>query len=223
MKQIAILITTFLLLGLTGNVSAVMLGFGCISENAMSECAIGEAQISLDVTDAMNDQVLFKFTNNGPANSFISDIYFDNDNGTNIGSTLASIAELQEGLGVDFVTPINGMGDLPGGNQPGVDFNTTMELEAQNASGMGANTSGVDNNNEMLGILLNLQMGKSFADVLNELANGDLRVGIHVQGFDNMDPGSASFINTPVPLPAAVWMMVAGLIGLISFGRSKHI
>ena len=207
-----------LILGLSTNASAVMLSFGCITNNSLANCATGEAQVSLEVTDAMNNQVLFKFTNTGPNASFISDIYFDNDNGTNVGTTLLSIASLQNSMGVDFDFPINGNGDLPGGNTVG--FNTTgsgaMALEAQNEPGA---ANGINNNGEMLGILFNLVMGKGFSDVVSELANGDLRVGIHVQGFGG--GGSESFVNAPVPVPAAVWMLGAGLIGLIGFGRRK--
>ena len=204
----------------SANASAVMLSFGCITNNSMMNCGTGESQTSLEVTDAMNDQVLFKFTNFGPEASFISDIYFDNDNGTGIGSTLASIDDLIESAGVDFDFPINGNGDLPGGNT--VNFNTTgsdeTALEAQNKPG---SENGIDNiGNEMLGILFNLQMGKDFSDVLSELANGDLRVGIHVQGF--YPDGSESFVNAPVPVPAAVWLMGTGLIGLIGFGRKRQ-
>ena len=207
-----------LILGLSTNASAAMLSFGCITNNSLANCATGEAQASLEVTDAMNNQVLFKFTNTGPNASFISDIYFDNDNGTGVGTTLLSIAGLQNSMGVDFDFPINGNGDLPGGNTVG--FNTTgsgaMALEAQNEPGA---ANGINNNGEMLGILFNLVMGKGFSDVVSELANGDLRVGIHVQGFGG--GGSESFVNAPVPVPAAVWMLGAGLIGLIGFGRRK--
>jgi hypothetical protein len=203
----------------SANASAVMLSFGCITNNSMTNCAAGESQTSLEVTDVMNDQVLFKFTNSGPNASFISDIYFDNDNGTGVGSTLASIASLDESTGVDFDFPINGNGDLPGGNT--VNFNTTgtgaMALEAQNEPGA---INGINNNGEMLGILFNLQMGQDFSDVVSELASGDLRVGIHVQGFSG--GGSESFVNAPVPVPAAVWLMCTGLIGLIGFGRKRQ-
>ena len=210
-----------MLLVISSNASAVMIGFGgCITNNSPMDCATGEAQAGLEVTDAMNDQVLFKFTNSGPNASFISDIYFDNDSGTGVGSTLASIASLNESTGVSFQFPINGNGDLPGGNN--VNFDTTgsgaSALEAQNQSGA---ANGINNTgNEMLGILFNLQMGKDFSDVLSELANGDLRVGIHVQGFSN--GGSESFVNAPVPVPAAVWLMGTGLIGLIGFGRKRR-
>ncbi len=214
--KLALVATAF---ALSTNASAVMLSFDCITNNSMANCASGEAQASLEVTDAMNDQVLFKFTNTGPNASFISDIYFDNDAGTGVGTTLLSIASLQNSAGVLFDFPINGNGDLPGGNT--VDFNTTgsgdSALEAQNEPGA---ANGINNNGEMLGILFNLQMGKDFSDVVSELASGALRVGIHIQGFS--PDGSESFVNTPVPLPAAVWMLGAGLIGFVGFSRRRQ-
>ena len=219
------LITTILLISvslmISSNASAVMLSFGCITNNSAINCASGESQLGLEVTDAMNDQVLFKFTNAGPVTSFISDIYFDNDSGTGIGVTLANIASLDESTGVDFGFPAGGMENFPGGNTVG--FDTTPSLSAQNEPG---SENGIQNTgNEMLGILLNLQMGRDFSDVLAELANGNLRVGIHVQGFpDSGNNGrtSESFVNAPVPIPAAVWLMGAGLIGLIGFGRKRQ-
>lgn len=194
----------------SSNASAAMLGFDCITDNIANDCASGEAQLSVNVTDAGNDQVRFLFSNSGPDALFISDIYFDNGEP---GSTLASIDALEEMMGVDFQTPIPGMGDLPGGNTIG--FNTTTNLETNNAPG---SANGIDPG-EMLGVLINLVMGQTFADVLSELANGDLRIGIHVQGF--LPNGSESFVNTPVPVPAAIWFLGTGLLALAGVSRKR--
>lgn len=212
MKNIFIILSLLYALIFSAQASAVMLSFGCITDNSLANCAAGEAQTSLDVTDAGSDQVRFKFSNTGAASFFISDIYFDN--GEN-GSTLASIDSLEEMVGVDFRTPIPGMGDLPGGQM--VDFDTTMELEANNEPGA---ANGIDPG-EMLGIIFNLVSGQTFNDVINELASGDLRVGIHVQGFQ--PDGSESFVNAPVPLPAAVWFLGTGLMALLGLSRHKKI
>lgn len=206
------IILCFGLVILAGNASAVMLGFDCITNNSMTNCAVGEAQLSVDVTDAGSDQVRFTFSNSGPEALFISDIYFDNGEP---GSTLVSIAALEEMMGVDFQTPIPGMGGLPGGNTIG--FDTTMNLETNNAPG---SANGVDPG-EMLGVLFDLVSGQTFADVIDELVSSALRVGIHVQGFQ--PNGSESFVNTPVPLPAAIWFLGTGLLALAGISRKKNV
>lgn len=210
MKITSRLLVLVSILFMSSNASAVMLGFNCITDNIAGDCAAGEAQLSLNVTDAGSDQVRFLFSNLGPDDLFISDIYFDNGEP---GSTLASIAALEESMGVDFQTPIPGMGDLPGGNTIG--FDTTTDLETNNAPGA---ANGIDPG-EMLGVLFNLVMGQTFADVISELANGDLRVGIHVQGFES--GGSESFVNTPVPIPAAIWFLGTGLLALVGVSRKR--
>lgn len=75
------------------------------------------------------------------------------------------------------------------------------------------------NPGETLGIFFALQGTQTYADVVNELASGQLRVGLHVQAFDG--GGSESFVNMPVPVPAALWLFGSGLLGLIGFARRK--
>lgn len=209
-----IILSGFILLTaliVSGNTHAVMLGFNCITNNDMNDCNIGEAQASVEVTDAGNNQVRFTFSNSGSVDVFISDIYFDNGEP---GRTLAGIVALEEMMGVDFQVPIPGMGGLPGGNTVG--FTSTINQNANNVPGA---ANGI-NPGEMLGILFDLVTGQSFANVLAELANGDLRVGIHVQGFE---PGSESFVNTPVPIPAAFWLFGSGVLALAGLNRRKII
>jgi hypothetical protein len=56
--------------------SADIYTFNCITNNAQS-CAIGEAQLSVNVQAAGANQVSFTFNNSGPLASSITDIYFD--------------------------------------------------------------------------------------------------------------------------------------------------
>ena len=190
-------------------VQAVTLSFSCITGNVAGDCAIGEAQLSVDVTDAGPGQVLFTFSNSGPDASSIADVYFDD--GTLLG--LASIDNSDSGVAFSQgASPPN----LPGANNASPPFVTTAGFLAD--SNPPVQPNGV-NPGEYLGITFDLQASGSFADVLAELANGDLRIGIHVQGYET--GGSESFVNNPVPVPAAVWLFGSGLLGLVGIARRK--
>lgn len=194
--------------------SAVSLSFSCITNNSAGDCNIGETQIGVEVTDIGSGMVLFEVTNAGPAASSVTDVYFDD--GTLLG--IAGLIDEDDNYlgafgdaGVDFTQGASPP-DLPGGNTIG--FETTAGFLAD--SDPPAQPNGV-NPNESLGIVFNLQSPGSFADILAELANGDLRLGLHVQGFSS--GGSESFVNVPVPEPGASLLMLLGLTGLSSYRR----
>jgi hypothetical protein len=205
-----ILIVQLLIVGLaSSSASAFTLGFSCITYNSAPDCASGEAQLSVDVTDLGSGQVLFDFMNAGPDASSITDIYFDD--GTLLG--IAGLVDADDNAlgyygdaGVDF-SPGASPGNLPGGNTIG--FVTTTDFLADSDPAVQPN--GV-NPGEMLEIVFNLQPLGTFADVLSELASGELRIGIHVQGFSG--GGSESFVNVPAPEPGTAILMGLGLTAL---------
>ena len=59
---------------------AAGLGSDCITHNLAADCAIGEAQLTLDVLDAGSGQVLFHFENQGPNAATVASIYVDDSN-----------------------------------------------------------------------------------------------------------------------------------------------
>jgi hypothetical protein len=190
-------------LGLAALVSsaspAAAIGFGCITGNIAGDCAIGEAQLSVDVTDLGGGQVLFQLGNSGPAASSITDVYFDD-------GTLLGIASIANGSGVSFIrlaTPA----ELPGANQASPPFETTAGFSADSLPEVQSN--GV-NPGESLGIVFDLIGGMTFVDVLGQLGNGGLRIGIHVQGYAS--GGSESLVN--VPEPGGALLLALGLAGL---------
>jgi len=198
----------------TSTATAVPLGFNCITNNNAADCAIGEAQLSVEVTDLTGGQVLFEFSNAGLADSSITDVYFDD--GTLLG--IAGLIDADDGaLGpmgdpnVDFSEGAS-PGNLPGGNPVG--FVATAGFLADADPPPSGN--GVDPL-ETLGIVFDLQIGGTFADVIAELTNGDLRIGIHVQAFDG--GGSESFVNLPIPEPSAALLIGMGLSILASRRR----
>ena len=189
--------------------NALVYTFDNITNNLPGDAAIGEAQLFVDVTDAGTNQVLFTFRNIGPDASSICDVYFDD------GILLRRITSIDNSeIGVSFSQNARPK-DLPGGN--GVGFEVTAGLSADSDSPTQPN--GV-NPGEFLGILINLQTGFDFDDVLNNLYSGDLRIGIHVQGFES--GGSESFINgAPIPEPATMLLFGSGLIGIAVSGKKR--
>lgn len=191
-------------------IQAATVGFYCITNNNPGDCAIGESQLTVTVTDPGAGQVLFHFKNlAGGSASSITDVYFDD------GSLLA-LASVTNGPGVSFsqyASPPN----LPGGNNINPPFQVTAGFLAD--SNPPVQPNGV-NPGEWLKIYFSLQSGGTFNDVINELGNGQLRIGIHVQGFSS--GGSESFVNVPVPVPAALWLFGSGLLGLVGMAQRKR-
>lgn len=185
--------------------SATTLGFDCITSNSGTNCSAGETQLKVEVSDSGG--LFFKFTNTGSMAMSITDVYFDD------GSTalLATPMTITSSGGVSFsqgAAPPN----LPGGDSLTPAFNVTAGFLAD--ADEPPPQKGV-NPGEWLGISFAYASGKAFSDVDGELSSGDLRIGIHVQGFAN--GGSESFVNLPpseappIPEPATVAMLLAGL------------
>ena len=215
MKKVALILIAIGLL--TGSPAhAALFGFDNITNNNAGDAAIGESQLSVEVTDAGSDQVLFTFLNSGPEASSSANVYFDD-------GSLLSFHDLIDAddnggdPGVDFsqgASPPN----LPGANNASPPFVTSAGLSFD--SDPPAQPNGV-NPSESLGILFDIASGSSFADVIDSIVSTDLRIGIHVQGFAS--GGSESFVNNPAPTPepATMLLLVSGLIGLTGFGRKK--
>ena len=199
--------------------NATTVDFFCITNNSATDCATGEAQLSVDILDIGGDQVLFNINNSGPVEAaIVRQFYFDGD------ATLADIVSLVDAddgvggdAGVDFSLGASPP-DLPGGNSIWPRFDVTAgflgdaDTPKPNEKGIGAG--------ETLGIVFDLQAGMTYADVIDDLTTGALRIGLHVQAFAS--GGSESFVNNPVPVPPAVWLFGSGLLGLIAVARRRQ-
>lgn len=173
--------------------------------------AIGEAQLSVDVTDAGNGQILFTFFNSGSGASSIADIYFDD-------GPFLGIDGIINGAGVNFVIGAN-PSNLPGANNISPSFAASFSAQ----SGPPAQSNGV-NPGETVGILFDLQPGSTFADAIAALNNGDLRIGLHVQGFAGGE--SEGFVNGPpiaLSLPGTLILFGTGsLIAVVAALRRRR-
>ncbi len=175
-----------------------------ITGNSAYSAAAGMAQLRVTVVDWAPGQVGFTFTNSGPDQMSITDVYFAD-------GTLLGISTIINGPGVNFsqgATP----GNLPGGNSISPAFVTTAGFSADSNPPPVAN--GVQPG-EWLTIVFDLINGQTYADTIAAM-NGavNLRVGIHVQGFANGE--SESYIT---PAPGAVALL--GLGGLVMTRRRR--
>jgi hypothetical protein len=181
----------------------------------LADGAIGEAQLFVELTD-MGSQVEFMFTNIGPEASSITDVYFDD-------GTLLGIASITGIPGLVEFSQFASPPDLPGGNNVVPPFVTTAGFSAD--SDPPTQPLGV-NPGESLGITFDLQGGGLYDDILGELESGELRIGIHVQGYSS--GGSESFINNGgnggngvIPAPGAIMLGSIG-IGVVSWLRRRR-
>lgn len=162
-------------------------------------------QLSLDVTQVGNS-VDFKFINAvGGVDVFIGTIYFDFLN-ANLFSTLNQTG--QQGT-VSFTGVTPSTQNFPEGNA--INFTTNAEGDRNGGAGNGVNVG------EYLILTATLNPNASIDDLL---ANGGLRIGLHIQGYPNK--GSDSYVNgqpSAVPLPAAGWLFGSALIGLMGLRR----
>lgn len=197
-----------LLLG-AGPAAALTLGFDCVSNNLAGDCASGEAQLEVTIIGGPGaNQVSFTFTNSGPDDSSITDVYFDD-------GTLLGLASIVDGTGVDFesgASPRN----LPAGNAAAPAFEASFAADSEPP----VQPNGV-NPGEELTVIFDLLAGMTLADTEAALADGSLRIGIHVQGFEG--GGSESFVNDGevVPEPDLGLLLVAPLVALVLRRRQR--
>jgi hypothetical protein len=162
---------------------------------------IGEQQLSFTVEEVTGGMV-FRFENIGEQACSLTDIYFESSL-----ETLKSIVDLDSSDGVSFSLGAN-PGNMPRWEK--VDFEPTLEMTADSDS-PAVSHNGI-NPDEWLEITVETQAG--LEQVCQELNDQSIRIGIHVQAFE--DGGSESFVT---PEPASMSLLAFG--GLILRKRRK--
>ncbi len=184
--------------GLTSPLNATLIQFVRLSNNSPSDLA---AQLKVDVTDPGSDQVDFTFYNEVGTPSSITDVYFDD-------GTLLGIATIFSSSGVSFSQGASPM-DLPGGGNASPPFQVTQGFSAD--SDPPASSNGVNSAVEWLTVRFNLINAKTVADTLSALADGSLRIGIHVQSI--APSGDSDSYITPEPSGALLTLLGVSMGG----------
>lgn len=163
------------------------------------------AQLSMQVTQVGNN-VDFKIANAaGGVDVFVGHVYFDFLN-SNLFSSLTQTGQLGT---VQFTGNASSSTNFPEGNSIG--FTTDADADRFRGAANGINIG------EYLVLSAVLSSTVDIAGLLN---SGDLRVGLHMQGYAS--GGSDSYVSSPsaVPVPTSAWLLMSGL-GLFVIARRR--
>jgi len=204
--------------------SAITYNFQCITNNNASNCAIGEAQLTMVVasfSDSLGQGVGFTFYNTAVNPASITDVYFDDGLlGTGVLAQPMRVINNNpiappNATPVSF-SPLATPANLPGGNPIG--FTTTTGFSADSDNPI--TQRGVNEANESVTIAFAFRGSNTLADVIQALNSGALRVGLHVQSI-GATGGSEGFVNI-VPEPGFYGLLALGLGGLFLAARRRQ-
>lgn len=168
----------------------------------------GDSRLDISVEVSNGDATAnFKFINNSDASleAAITGIYFDD------GSLMAMTGIDDSLSGVRFGQPAT-PAELQGANLLDPSFVTSSGFSADS----NPNMKWAVQPGEWVTINFDLHPWGSLETIINEMNSGDLRIGIHVQGFP--DGGSNSMIA--VPEPTTICLLGLGGLALLRKRRA---
>ena len=188
---------------------AVSYNFAQITSNGTAQIA---SQLSVDVT-VSGTNVSFEFFNNVGIASSITEIYFDDG--------LLGVPPTITNNGTNFVTGAN-PSNLPGGNTLTPPFVADIVFNAESVQQGGAAANGVNAAGDSVTLTFGLGSFVDLAAVQAALANGSLRIGLHVISIAQPGGGNTSeaFVNT-VPEASSTLLLGIALAGVALVGSRK--
>lgn len=194
---------TILMLGLSVlAVRGELYSFDAITanDNSGTSSSTGESQFFMDVSTTGAGQASLTFSNVGPEQSVITEIYFDAAPELNF-----SIIEINNSGGVNFKLDSHNPKNMPAGQSLDNVFNSDLTLSAKSPKA----SHGISPF-ESLEIILDYDDSYDLFDVM---ANRTLRIGLHGQSFAG--GYSESYLNTAthgniIPEPATLSMLFVG-------------
>jgi hypothetical protein len=202
----AVLFAAGFALGGTAHAGEIF-SFGCLTLNKAADCNTGVNQLSMEVKGGLlPGTVEFIFRNTGPNASSVADIYFDwLDPADKFPFGL-----IVNGSGVNFswgAAPPN----LPGGAPIG--FTADLAADSNNPT----QPNGINP-----GEWLRFGFIGDLASTIADLYAGDLRIGLHVQGFRG--GGSESFVSNSFVTPEPGTLAIVGfsLVALAGLTRRRR-
>lgn len=201
---------------------ALSLDFYRITNNSAADAS---DQLTLTVEDSVDQTMaLFTFGVNTGSNpgANIHEIYFDDGMPPLFAPPPSVIASTGQ---VSFSTGAANPGELPGAGNATPAFETSAGLLADTNTKKGGGHNGVTVG-ESLTLGLTYMSGITFADLQTALTSDTFRVGLHVGSLlgGESDAFVSDFVDNnsaDVPLPAAGWMLLAGIGGLAVARRRK--
>jgi hypothetical protein len=172
--------------------------FGCLSSS--SKCAVGEAQLSVEVLAAAPGQVSFRLRNQGGEPLTASQLFFDD-----VAGVLGDLLSVVDGVGVVFLEG-GKPDDLKGGKKIG------FEADAFVSAAKPAKDNGVNPGEDVL-VLFALAGTNTFEDVIAALESEGLRIGVNAK---------KAFVTTgTVPEPGVLSLLALGLGAVVWSARRR--
>ena len=201
---------TVVLTAVSMSTRADMFGFGTITTNSPNREAIAD-QLFMDANTLSATSSSVMFTNAGPSDSSISEIYFGSDLTT---LNLNIDSELSSSLGVTF--DISGASPA---NPPGFEeFANWWSITI--ASAESENPPGMNGVNPLE--YLELELSYTSSSTLSELIqSGELQVALHVVDIGEY---SDTFVNDTTVIPEPASIVLLGSVGsLWGFVRRRFV